>query len=130
MCFTWAALAGDENTDALDHLSRRGGSLGEKDIGGAGAIEGCDRVGDDHGRESGLEMFCTAHEFVAVHLWHEEVAEQKIEGARQGLLDDLEGLTGRDCGNDTVAACFEEEGANREHLFVVVDTEDRLFRPQ
>ena len=74
MRLTWAAFAGYEDADALNHLSRRAGSFGEKDIGSTGAIEGSDCTGDDHSGESGLEMLGAAHEFVAVHLRHEEIA--------------------------------------------------------
>jgi hypothetical protein len=40
--FFGAALAGYEDSDALDHLGRGAASLGEEDVGAAGAIEGSD----------------------------------------------------------------------------------------
>ena len=43
---------------------------------------------------------------------------------------DLECLLGGGGGDDAVAAGFEEEGADREYLFVVVYAEDRLLGPQ
>ena len=125
-----AALAGDEDADALDHLGGRAGSLGEKDVGGAAAIEGCDCAGDDHGRQRGVQLFGATDELVAVHLRHLEIAKEKIEGAGERLLDDLEGVMGRDGRDDAVAAGFQQEGADRECLFVVVYAEDRLLRPQ
>ena len=57
-----------------------------------GAVEGVDRAGDDHGGQAGVELLGAANQFVAVHLRHEEVAEQQIERAGERLLDDLERL--------------------------------------
>jgi hypothetical protein len=89
-----AALAGYQDTNSLDHLGGRAGSLGKKDVGGAGAVERCDRTGDDHGRESRVQSLGAPHELIAIHLGHVEVAEEKVKGAGDGLLNDLEGMTG------------------------------------
>ena len=125
-----AALTGDEDADALDHLGRRAGAFGEEDVGGAAAIEACDRAGDDHGRQRRVELFGATDELVAVHLRHLKIAQEKIEGAGDRLLDDLEGMISRDGRDDAVAASFQQEGADRESLFVVVYAEDRLLGPQ
>jgi len=45
-----AAFARDQNADALDHLGRRGSSLGQEDVGVDGAVKGVDGAGDDHRR--------------------------------------------------------------------------------
>jgi hypothetical protein len=85
-------LACDENADALDHLCRRGCSLGQEDVSVDGAVEGVDGAGDDHCRQAGMELLGAADEFVAVHLRHEEITEQQVERAGEGLLHELESL--------------------------------------
>ncbi len=130
MSLLGAALAGYQDADALDHLGGGAGALGQEDVGAAGAIEGVDSSGDDHRGEAGVELLGAADEFVAVHLGHDEVAEEEIERAGEGLLDDLKRLPRGECGDDAVATGFEEEGADRECLFVVVYAEDRLLWPQ
>jgi len=125
--FLGAALAGDKDADALDHLGGGAGTLGQKDIGGAGTIEGVDGAGDDHGGQRGVKLLGAADEFVAVHAGHQKIAEKKIERAGGRLLNDIERLLRAGDGDDAVAAGFEQEGADREYLFVVVDTEDRLL---
>lgn len=72
-------LAGDEDADALDHLSRRAGSLGQEDIGGAGAVEGRYRSRDNHRRQCRVKLFRATDELVAVHLGHVQIREQEIE---------------------------------------------------
>ena len=42
-------------------------------------------------------------------------------------MNDIERLLRAGCGDDAVAAGFEQEGADGEDLFVVVDAEDRLL---
>lgn len=125
-----ATLAGDEDANSLDHLGGRADSLRQKDVGGTGAVKGCDGARDNHRRKSRVQLFGAAHELVAIHLGHVEIAEEEIKGARYGLLDDLKGVMGRDSRDDAVAARFQQEGADRECLFVVVYAEDRLLRPQ
>ena len=98
-----AAFAGYEDANALDHLGGRAGSLGQKDIGGAGAVEGVDGAGDDHGRQAGMMMLGAADEFVAVHLRHEQVAEKKIERAGGRLVNDIERLLRAVDRDDAVA---------------------------
>ena len=79
MRLTGASLAGNEDADAFDHLGWRARSLGEEDIGCTGAIKGSDGSGDDHCGKRGLKMLGAAYQFVAIHLGHEEIAEQKVE---------------------------------------------------
>jgi hypothetical protein len=125
-----AALASYEDADAFDHLCWRAGSFREEDVSRTSTIEGGDGAGDNHGRKRRLKMFGAAHELIAVHLRHEEIAEQEIERTGRGLFDDLERVTGGGGGNDAVAAGFEEEGSNREYLFVAVYAENRFLGPQ
>ena len=122
-----AAFSGDEDADALDHLGGRAGTLGEKDVGGESAVEGADGSGDDHGGEAGVELLGAADELIAVHLGHEQVAEEKVDRTWEAALDYLEGVLRGACGKDAVATGFEEEGADREDLFVIVDAEDGLL---
>ena len=88
--FFGAALAGYEDADALDHFGGRAGALGQEDIGVEGAVEGVDGAGDDHCGQAGMQLLGAADEFVAVHLRHEEIAEEKIERAGKRSLKDLE----------------------------------------
>jgi len=107
-----AALAGYEDADALDHLGGRGGSLGQEDVGVDGAVEGVDRTRDNHRGKAWVELLGAADEFVAVHLRHEEIAEQQVERAGEGLLHELEGLLCGGYGNDAVATGLQKKGTN------------------
>jgi hypothetical protein len=69
-----AALAGDEDANAFDHLGSRAGAFGQEDIGVESAVEGVDGAGDDHCGEAGVELLGATDQFVSVHLWHEKVA--------------------------------------------------------
>ena len=104
-----APLARYEDSDALDHLSRRRGSLGQEGVGAVGTVEGVHRAGDDHGRQPGTQMFGAADQLVAVHLWHQQVAEQEIDSAGNRLLQDLKCIVRSRGGDDVVAACIQEE---------------------
>ena len=75
-----------------------------------------------------MELLGSADEFVAVHLGHEEVAEQEVERTGDGVGDGVECFLGCGDGDDAVAAGFEEEGSDGEDLFVVVDAEDGFLR--
>jgi len=121
-----AALAGDEDADALEDLCGGAAALGQEDVGGAGTVEGVDSAGDDHGGEAGVELLGAAYELVAIHLGHDEVGEQEVEAAGRAVLDEVECLVRGGCGYDAVAACFEEELADGEDLFVVIDAKDAL----
>ena len=76
-----------------------------------------------------MELFGAAYQLVAIHLGHDQIAEKKVNGTGESLLDDLQRLLSVRRGNDTVASGFEKKGADREYLFVVVYAEDRLLRP-
>ena len=128
--FLGASLAGYEDANAFNHLGWGASTLGEEDIGAEGAVEGVDGAGDDHGRQAGVELLGAADEFVAVHLGHDEVAEQEVDGARERALDVFEGLLRALGGNYAVATSFQEKGAYGEDLFVVVDTENGFLRAQ
>ena len=74
-----------------------------------------------------MELLGAANQFVAVHLRHQEIAEDQIERAGKGSLEDFERLLRViDC-DDAVTTGFEKEGADRENLFVVVYAENRLL---
>lgn len=79
--FLGAALAGYENSDALDHFGWRASSFGEEDICAAGAVERIDGARDDHGGQTGVKLLGATDEFVTVHLGHDEVAEEEVEAA-------------------------------------------------
>ncbi len=124
-----ASFARYEDADAFDHFGGRAGSLGEEDIGVEGAIEGVDGAGDDHRGQAGMELLGAADQLVAVHLRHQEIAQDQVDRAGKRSLEDFERflrVVGRD---DAVATGFEKEGSDREHLFVVVYAEDRLLGP-
>ena len=125
--FFGTSLAGDEDSDALDHLGRRGGAFRQKDIGVESPVEGIDSAGDDHRGQAGMDLFGAANQFVAVHLGHKEIAEDQIEGAGERSLKNFQRfLCGLDC-DDAVATGFEEEGSDRENLLIVVYAENRLL---
>ena len=75
-----------------------------------------------------MELFGATNEFVAVHLRHQEVAEEQIKRAGKRSLENLKRFLCRAGRDDAVAAGFEKEGADGENLFVVVYAEDRLLR--
>ncbi len=75
-------------------------------------------------------MLGTADEFVAIHLRHDEVAKDKVDGARNRLFDKFQLLMRGGSGKDVVATSLKKEGPDGENLFVIVDAEDRFFRAQ
>jgi len=77
-----------------------------------GAIEGIDGAGDDHRGQAGMKLFGATDEFVAVHLRHDEVAEDEIQCAGKVLVENGQRLLRAVSGDDTVATGFEKEGAN------------------
>ena len=105
-------------------------AFGQEDVGVAGAVEGVDGAGDDHRGEAGMELLGAADELVAVHLGHEEVAEQKVDAAGKRDVDQLESFVRGECAEDAVAAGFEQEGSDGEDLFVVINAEDSFLRAQ
>jgi hypothetical protein len=125
--FFGAALASYQDAYALDHLGGRGGSLRQEDIGVDGAVEGVDGAGDDHRGQAGVEVLGATDELVTIHLRHEEITEEQIDRAGEGLLHELEGLLCGGNGYDAVATGLQQKGADREELFVVVYAEDRLL---
>jgi hypothetical protein len=123
-----AAFAGYEDADALDHLSGGSGTLGQKYIGVNGTIEGGNGTGDDHRRQTGVELFCATDKLIAIHLRHDEVGKNQIKRTWDGLLDVLERLL---CGchsDHAIATSLKQEGTDGQDLFVVVYTEDRFLR--
>jgi hypothetical protein len=77
--FLGAAFASYEDPNAFDHFCGRRGTLGQEHVGVERAVEGVDGAGDDHGGESGMQLLGAANELVAVHLRHQEIAEDEIE---------------------------------------------------
>ena len=121
------ALAGYEDADAFDHLCRRACALGEKDIGVKRAVEGVDGPGDDHRGKTRVELLGATDQFVTVHLRHQEIAENQVEGAGKRSLENFKRLLRCSYGDDAVTSGFEKEGADREDLFVIVYAENRLL---
>lgn len=79
--FSGAAFAGHKDADAFEHFDRGACTLGQEGIGTAGAIVSSDSARDDHCRKGWVKLLGAADEFVAIHLRHDEVAEQKVERA-------------------------------------------------
>ena len=75
-----------------------------------------------------MKLLGSAYEFVAVHLGHQEVAEQEVERSGYGVGDGIECFLWSGDGDDAIAASFKEEGSDGEDLFVVVDAEDGFLR--
>jgi hypothetical protein len=122
-----ASFAGHEDADTLDHFGGRAGALGQEDVGVKGAIEGVDGAGDDHRRQALMELFGAANQFVAVHLRHQEIAQDQVECAGERSLQDFQRFLSGVDRDDAVTTGFEKEGADGEHLFVVIYAEDRLL---
>jgi len=120
-------LARYEDSDTFDHLRGGRSAFGEEDIGVNGSIESIDGAGDDHRRQARMELFGAADEFVAVHLRHDEVAEDEIERAGEILIEKGQRLLRAVSSDDAIATSFEEEGADGENLFVVIYAEDGLL---
>jgi hypothetical protein len=74
-----------------------------------------------------MKLFGATDEFVAVHLGHEEIAEEQVDGSGGGLLELLERVLRAEGGEDAVATGLKQEGAYGESLFVVVDADDDLL---
>jgi hypothetical protein len=77
-----------------------------------GTIEGVDGARDDHRRETGMELFGATNEFVAVHLRHDEVAEDEVDATGKSAFEKLKGVLRVGSGNDAIATGFQEKGAN------------------
>lgn len=120
-----SALAGDEDADALQHFAGGRGSLGEERVGTIAVVKDLDASADeDHGYFGG-DFFHAADQFVAVDVGHDEVAEDQVDSADAESIHGFFSIAG---GDDTVAAAgFEEELADGESLFIVVDAEDCFF---
>lgn len=112
MHFLGTALTSDQDSDALDHLGWRAASLRKKDIGAAGAVKRGNRAGNDHSRQTWMKLLGAADQLIAVHLRHQEVAQQQIDRAGSGFFYNVEGLFGRQSWDDAITACFEKEGSN------------------
>jgi len=125
--FFGAAFARHQDADALDHLSRRASALRQEDIGVECAIEGIDCARDDHRGQSQMDLFGAANQFVAIHLGHQEIAQDEVKRAGKRSLEDFNRFLCVFRGNDAVATGFEKESADGEHLFVVIYAEDRLL---
>ena len=123
----WAAFARYEDTNALDHLGSGAGALGQEDIGTAGAVERGDGAGDDHGGQTRMNLFGAAHQLIAVHLRHQQIAEEQIERSGNRLLNNLKRLLRAVYGDHAVTARFKQKGTDGENLFIVVNAEDRLL---
>jgi hypothetical protein len=122
-----AAFACYEDTNAFDHLGSGAGAFRQEDVSVEGTVEGVDSAGDNHCGKAGVQLFGAANQFVAVHLRHEEIAEDQVDGAGEGAFENLQGfLCTIDC-NYAVATSVEQEGADRENLFIVVYAENRLL---
>ena len=115
-----AAFAGDEDSDTLEELDGRRGTFGEEDVGASRAVIRGDGAGDDHGRETGVEILGPADQFITVHARHEEVTEKKIDGSGNCSCEVLERFVGSGYGNDPVTPGGEEKRAYRQDLFVIV----------
>ena len=74
-----------------------------------------------------MQLLGAADQLVTVHLRHEEIAEQQVERSGEGLCHKLECLLCVGDGNDAVATGLQQEGADREELFVIIYAEDRLL---
>lgn len=126
-CFLGATFARHEDTNALDHLGGGARTLGQEDIGRAGAIKCAYGAGDDHGGQTRMNLFGAAHQLIPVHLRHQEIAEEQIERTGDRLLNNLKRLLRCCYGDHAIAAGFKQEGTDRKNLFIVVNAEDRFL---
>lgn len=77
-----------------------------------------------------MNLLGAADEFVAVHLGHEEIGKEQVDGAGDGLLDDFERVLRAERRDNAVASCLKQKGADGECLFVVVYAENGFLGPQ
>ena len=59
-----------------------------------------------------MELFGAADQFVAVHLRHEEVAEEEVERTGKRTGDGFEGVQRAGKGDHAIAPGFKEEGSD------------------
>jgi hypothetical protein len=120
-----SALAGDEDANAFQHFAGGRRSLGKKGVGPIAVVEDLDAAADkDHGHFGG-DFFHAANQFVAVHVRHDEVAEDEVDSTDAEPIHGFLSIAG---GDDAIAtAGFEEKFAHGEGLFVIVDAEDGFF---
>jgi hypothetical protein len=91
------------------------------------AVKGVDGSRDNHGGKARMQLLGAADQFIAVHLWHNEIAENKIEGAGNRSLKNLQRLLSGIYRDDAVTSGFEKKGADGEGLFVVIYAKDRFL---
>jgi hypothetical protein len=121
-----ASLTGYQDANAFDHFGWGGCSLGQEGVGAVGTVEGVDGTRDDHRGQTRAQLFGAADKLVAVHLGHEEVAQEQIDCAGQCLLNDRQSFVRGSSAENVVATCIEQESTDGEDLFVIVDAEDRF----
>lgn len=79
--FSRTAFAGDENPNAFEHFGRGASAFGQEYVCATGSVIRGDRSGDDHCGQGWVQLLGAAHQFIAIHLRHDEIAEQQIDGA-------------------------------------------------
>src|SRR5882757_1423455 len=119
-----AALAGYHHTDALQHFNRRAGTLGQEGVGAIGAIECLHTPADQDRRHFRGQLLHAAHELVAVHVWHDQVAQNQIDPS---LAEQFQCLLTAGCRQHPVSSSLKHEFANGKSLFVVVDTQNSFL---
>src|SRR3984885_15222332 len=98
-----AALAGYHHANALEQLNRRTSALGQEGIGTIGAVDCLDAAADQDGRHFRGELLHTANELVAVHIGHDQVAQNQIDPS---FTKSLQCLLATSCGQHPIPASF------------------------
>src|SRR3984957_8488387 len=118
VAFFGSAFSSHHDPDALQHLYRGTGALGQKRICAIGAIESLDASADENRRHFGSYLLHAADEFVSIHVGHDQIAQNQINASFSKKLQCLLAAGG---GEHSIAAGFQQEFANGQVLLVVID---------
>src|SRR5581483_4985697 len=121
----WAALADQQETDALQQLDRRVHPFGQEDISLRVPVINSNFTGEQNSGSFGRDGCYFLDKLCPMKAWHHQVREHEIDST---LLESLERLLGPGTGEYTLAARFKQDLANGEGLLIVVDAKDSSFR--
>src|SRR6185437_14719780 len=120
------SFARNHHADALQHLKRRAGALGQKRVGTDGPLEVLDAAAQDDGRHLGSHGFHSAHQLVAVHLRHQQVAQYQVYIPCSEYFESVGSRVGT---QHAIPTRLQHKFANGKRLLVVIDAKDGLAWP-
>lgn len=120
-----AALTHQQHANSLEQIHRLIHSLWKEDVGQCVALVDLHSTGDQHCRCVRGEFFDLLNNLRAIHAGHDQIREYEINPSMaEGFDRELPGIA----GDHAVTARLEQDLADGECLFIVVDAKDCLLR--